>query len=98
MCASSPGESAVRAQRRPFVIARTDAAASEGLDGAVRQAGLYLKAGADAVFPEALTNEARFRESAQRVPAPQPANMPELGRTPCFTAAQFEVVGYARLI
>jgi len=89
---------AVRARRHLFIIARTDAAASEGIDGAVARARLYLKAGADAVFPEALTSESMFREFSQRVQAPLLANMTEFGRTPHFTAKQFEAMGYSMVI
>ena len=61
---------AVRARRDLYVIARTDAAGSEGMDGAVARAKLYLQAGADAIFPEALTDAEMFREFARRVDAP----------------------------
>ncbi len=89
---------AVRARRHLFVIARTDAAASEGMDGAVARAKLYLQAGADAIFPEALTTAEMFREFAARVDAPLLANMTEFGRTPFFTAAEFEAMGYRMVI
>jgi len=89
---------AARARRHLFIIARTDAAASEGLDGAVARAKLYVEAGADAVFPEALTSEEMFRSFAARVKAPLLANMTEFGRTPAFTAQQFEAMGYAMVI
>src|SRR5579871_311705 len=89
---------AARARRDLFVIARTDAAASEGMDGAVARAKLYLQAGADAIFPEALTTAEMFREFARRVDAPLLANMTELGRTPYFTAAEFEAMGYRMVI
>src|SRR5579862_7871507 len=59
---------AAKARRHLFVIARTDAAASEGLDGAVARAKLYLEAGADAIFPEALTSREMFQEFAKRMP------------------------------
>src|SRR5204862_5926320 len=52
---------AARARRDLFVIARTDAAASEGLDGAVARDKLYMEAGADAIFPEALNTAEMFR-------------------------------------
>ncbi|HUA24246.1 MAG TPA: isocitrate lyase/phosphoenolpyruvate mutase family protein, partial [Steroidobacteraceae bacterium] len=58
---------AARARRHLYIIARTDAAASEGLDGAVARAKRYLDAGADAIFPEALTTAEMFREFARRV-------------------------------
>ena len=52
---------APQARRHLFIVARTDAAASEGIDGAVGRAKLYLEAGADAIFPEALTTAEMFR-------------------------------------
>src|SRR5271169_122620 len=87
-----------RARRHLFVIARTDAAASEGMDGAVARARLYLQAGADAIFPEALTSAEMFRTFAERVKAPLLANMTEFGRTPFFTAREFEEMGYKMVI
>jgi methylisocitrate lyase len=89
---------AVKARRHLYVIARTDAAASEGMDGAVARANLYLEAGADAIFPEALTTAEMFREFASRVRAPLLANMTEFGRTPFFTAKEFEAMGYRMVI
>ncbi len=90
---------AARARRHLFVIARTDAAASEGLDGAVARAKLYLEAGADAIFPEALHSAEMFRALAERLPGvPLLANMTEFGRTPYFTAAEFEAMGYRMVI
>jgi methylisocitrate lyase len=89
---------AARARRDLVVIARTDAAASEGMEGAVARAKLYLEAGADAIFPEALTTAEMFREFAARVDAPLLANMTEFGRTPFFTAAEFEAMGYRMVI
>jgi len=89
---------AARARRHLYIIARTDAAASEGMDGAVARAKLYLEAGADAIFPEALTTADMFREFAKRVQAPLLANMTEFGRTPYFTASEFEAMGYRMVI
>jgi methylisocitrate lyase len=89
---------AVQARRHLYIIARTDAVAREGIDSAVERARRYLQAGADAVFPEALTSEAMFREFATRVEAPLLANMTEFGRTPFLTAAESEDLGYAMLI
>src|ERR1700710_1225936 len=57
-----------KARRHLYLIARTDAAASEGLDGAVDRAKLYMEAGADAIFPEALTTADMFRQVAGRLP------------------------------
>ena len=90
---------AARARRHLFVIARTDAAASEGIDGAVARARRYLDAGADAIFPEALTNAEMFRAFAKAMPGvPLLANMTEFGQTPFFTAAEFEAMGYKMVI
>ena len=89
---------AVKARRHLVVIARTDAAASEGLDGAVARANLYLEAGADAIFPEALTGIEMFREFARRVKAPLLANMTEFGKTPHVTAKAFQDMGYKMVI
>jgi methylisocitrate lyase len=89
---------ASRARKDMVIIARTDAAASEGIEGAVARANLYLEAGADAIFPEALVTEEMFREFARRVKAPLLANMTEFGRTPFFTASQFEDFGMKMVI
>mgnify|MGYP000557275079 FL=1 len=90
---------AARARRDMVIIARTDAAASEGLDGAVARAKLYIEAGADAIFPEALTSIDMFRDFAKAMPgAKLLANMTEFGRTPYQTAAEFEALGYAMVI
>jgi methylisocitrate lyase len=88
-----------KARRDLVVIARTDAAASEGIDGAVARARLYLEAGADAIFPEALINAEMFRAFAKAMPGVKLlANMTEFGRTPFFTASEFEAMGYRMVI
>ena len=88
-----------RARRHLYIVARTDAAASEGMDGAVARAELYMRSGADAIFPEALHDAEAFREFARRMPGvPLLANMTEFGRTPFFTAAEFEAMGYRMVI
>lgn len=87
-----------RARNHLFIIARTDAVATEGMDAAIARANLYLEAGADAIFPEALVNEDMFREFARRVNAPLLANMTEFGKTPFFTAQQFQDFGYRMVI
>ena len=94
----------VRARRHMLVLARTDAAASEGMDGAVARAKLYVEAGADMIFPEALHSADMFRIFAQRLRAelgrdvPLLANMTEFGQTPFFTASEFEALGYRIVI
>lgn len=94
---------AARARRHLVIMARTDAAASEGMDGAVARARLFVEAGADAIFPEALTTAEMFREFARRMHAWRPdlpllANMTEFGRTPFFTAGEFADMGYRMVI
>lgn len=91
--------SAAKARRHLYLIARTDAAASEGIDGAVARAKLYIEAGADAIFPEALTSREMFEEFARRMPGvPLLANMTEFGKTPFFSASEFEAMGYRMVI
>jgi methylisocitrate lyase len=90
---------AAAARRHLYLIARTDAAASEGIDGAVSRAKHYLAAGADAIFPEALHSADMFREFAARMNgAPLLANMTEFGKTPFFTKDEFEAMGYRMVI
>ena len=90
---------AAKARRHLFIVARTDAAASEGIDGAVARARLYLEAGADAIFPEALHNAEMFRAFARAMPGVKLlANMTEFGRTPFFTASEFVAMGYHMVI
>ena len=93
-----------KARRHLFIMARTDAAASEGMDGAVARAKLYIEAGADAIFPEALNTRDMFVEFKRRMiedgygHVPLLANMTEFGRTPFYTAAEFEEMGYKFVI
>ena len=88
-----------KARRHLYIVARTDAAASEGIDGAVARAERYMEAGADAIFPEALHTAEMFSEFARRMPGvPLLANMTEFGRTPFFTADEFEAMGYRMVI
>jgi methylisocitrate lyase len=92
---------AVSARRDPdfLIVARTDARAPEGLEGALTRARLYADAGADAVFPEALESADEFRTFAERlakagVKVPLMANMTEFGHTPYLSVAEFETLGY----
>ena len=81
-----------------LIIARTDARAVEGFDAAVQRARLYLEAGADAIFPEALETAGEFRRFAQEVRAPLLANMTEFGRGPLLSMRQLESMGYRLVI
>jgi methylisocitrate lyase len=89
---------AARARRNLVVIARTDAAASEGLDAAIARAKLYVEAGADAIFPEALTDRSMFEAFAKAIDVPLLANMTEFGRTPAMSAQEFQDLGYKMVI
>ena len=67
------------------VMARTDAVAVEGLQSAIERACRYREAGADMIFPEALSGLDQYREFAEAVGIPILANMTEFGVTPLFT-------------
>ncbi len=88
----------VRAARHLRIIARTDAAASEGVEGAIARARLYLEAGAHAIFPEALTSAEDFRAFAAAVRCPLLANMTEFGKTPLLSADELARLGYTMVI
>jgi methylisocitrate lyase len=90
---------AKRAARHLVIIARTDAAGVEGFEAAVARARLYVEAGADAIFPEALTSREMFERFARELPGVRLlANMTEFGRTPYVTASEFADMGYAMVI
>jgi methylisocitrate lyase len=65
-----------------------------GFDDAVRRGHLYLEAGADALFPEALENADEFAAFARAVPAPLLANMTEFGKSPNLDFAELAALGY----
>ena len=91
---------AVAARQDPgFVImARTDARGVNGFDDAVRRARLYLDAGADAIFPEALESADEFAAFARAVGAPLLANMTEFGRSPNLDLATLAELGYRMVL
>jgi methylisocitrate lyase len=91
---------AVAAKRdRDFVIiARTDAHGVNGFDDAVKRAKLYLDAGADAIFPEALETVDEFERFAKAVPAPLLANMTEFGKSPALDVKTLETLGYRMVL
>ncbi len=80
------------------VIARTDARSVEGLDSAIERAKIYVKAGAEVIFPEALETREEFAEFSRRVKAPLLANMTEFGRTPYINVSDFRKLGYSIVI
>jgi methylisocitrate lyase len=83
-------KAAVDARTDPgFVImARTDALAVEGLDAAIERACAYVEAGADMIFPEAMTELAMYRKFKRAVKVPILANITEFGHTPLFTTSE----------
>ncbi|MBK8064107.1 MAG: methylisocitrate lyase [Betaproteobacteria bacterium] len=70
------------------VMARTDALASEGLDAAIERSVACVEAGADMIFPEAITELAMYRKFADAVKVPVLANITEFGATPLFTTQE----------
>ena len=88
-------KTAVDARSDPgFVImARTDALATEGLDAAIGRAVAYVKAGADMIFPEAITELAMYRKFKDAVKVPILANITEFGQTPLFTTSELASAG-----
>jgi methylisocitrate lyase len=92
---------AARAARQDpdFVLmARTDARGVTGFDDAVRRARLYLDAGADAIFPEALESADEFAAFAREVRAPLLANMTEFGRSPPLDRVALAGMGYRMVL
>ncbi len=91
---------AAEARRDPdfVLIARTDARAVNGLEDAIGRAKLYVKAGADAVFPEGLESPAEFAAFAAALDVPLLANMTEFGKTPYLSVEEFAGLGYRIVI
>ena len=75
-------------------MARTDAKTVEGLDAAIERAKVYVDAGADAIFPEALTTPEDYEAFRKAIDVPLLANMTEFGKTPLYTADQLAEFGY----
>ncbi len=71
-----------------FIMARTDALASEGLDRALERAVACVEAGADGIFPEAVTDLPTYRRFADATKVPILANITEFGKTPLFTVEE----------
>jgi methylisocitrate lyase len=77
------------------VMARTDALAVEGLQAAIDRACACVEAGADMIFPEAITELAMYRKFADAVKVPILANLTEFGKTPLFTVQALADAGVA---
>jgi len=77
------------------IMARTDALANEGLSAALDRASACVDAGADMVFPEAVTELDQYRAFANRTKVPVLANLTEFGSTPLFTLDELRAAGVA---
>ncbi|MBU6417609.1 MAG: isocitrate lyase/phosphoenolpyruvate mutase family protein, partial [Xanthomonadaceae bacterium] len=77
-----------RTDRGFVLMARTDAAAMEGVDSAIERAVAYVEAGADMIFPEAMKTLDDYRKFKQAVKVPILANLTEFGSTPFFTVGE----------
>ena len=75
------------------IMARTDALAVEGIDAALDRANAYIEAGADALFPEAITDLATYKKFTDVIKVPVLANITEFGLTPLFTTTELAGVG-----
>jgi methylisocitrate lyase len=93
-------KAAVGARRDPdfMIIARTDARAVEDFDRTVDRSQRYIKAGADAIFPEALQSEEEFRDFASEIDVPLLANMTEFGKSPLLSFEDLVGLGYRMVI
>jgi methylisocitrate lyase len=80
------------------IMARTDALAVEGLDAAIERARACVEAGADMIFPEAMTELSMYRKFADAVGVPVLANITEFGKTPLFTLAELRDAGVGLVI
>jgi methylisocitrate lyase len=75
------------------IMARTDALAVEGIDSALDRANAYIEAGADALFPEAITDLPTYKKFTDVIKVPVLANITEFGMTPLFTTTELAGVG-----
>jgi methylisocitrate lyase len=98
MVAKLRAATAARQDPHFVIIARTDARSVNGFDDAVRRARLYVEAGADAIFPEALENADEFGRFARAVPVPLLANMTEFGRGPLLDFDMLAGMGYRMVL
>ena len=76
-----------------FIMARTDALASEGMDKAIERCGEYLDEGADGIFLEAVTSIDQYKEFKKNFSVPLLANITEFGKTPLFTQSELNAAG-----
>jgi len=82
-----------RSDENFVIMARTDALAVEGMDAAIERAQACVAAGADMIFPEAMTELEQYRRFVEAVPVPVLANITEFGATPLFSTEQLATAG-----
>jgi methylisocitrate lyase len=112
-CGQRPGKRVVRPQEMAdrikaavdakmskefVVVARTDAVAIEGLEASIERVGRYREAGADMIFPEALSTIDDYRRFAEAVDIPVLANITEFGVTPLFTLDELSQAGVGAVL
>ena len=76
-----------------FIMARTDAIATEGIDGAIKRCDAYIDEGADGIFLEAVTSIEQYKIFKENFSIPILANITEFGKTPLFTQDELKEVG-----
>lgn len=87
-----------RTDQNFVIMARTDALAQEGLNAALDRAAACVEAGADMVFPEALTDLDQYRAFTEKLDVPVLANITEFGSTPLFTVGELKSVGVSLVL
>ena len=80
------------------IMARTDALANEGLESALSRAISYVEAGADMIFPEAITDLPMYKRFAEAVKVPILANITEFGKSPLFTVEELRSANVAMIL
>jgi methylisocitrate lyase len=98
MCEKLRAAADAKADPDFVIIARTDARGVTGIDDAIDRAKRYLDAGADWIFPEALTSKSEFEQFARAIEAPLVANMTEFGKSPLLTLDELGELGYSAVL
>jgi methylisocitrate lyase len=80
------------------IMARTDALAVEGIEASIERACMYVEAGVDMIFPEAVTTLEEYRQFVDAVQVPVLANITEFGVTPLFTVDELRSVGVSLVL
>jgi methylisocitrate lyase len=87
-----------RADEQFVIMARTDALAEEGLEAAIDRASACVAAGADMIFPEAVTDLSMYKKFVEAVKVPVLANITEFGSTPLFTVKELDTAGVSLVL